>query len=133
MKRLHRLLEVLAASWDEERYFKGVDAQGEQQPKPAQARREGAQGFAVFDPKLMTATLREGRFHAYVFMAFRVEETPTQLAHLCEECPCHRQLLSGMNQYQRQNILQHHYGSGNNRCFMAGKCCLRLSRTGSQM
>ena len=117
------LLPILARSWDEAKYLRGVEhgEAGRGAQAAAQDRADAGRGLTAFDPKVLTKALHSSLFHAYAAMALLLEEVPEQLATEAERCPCHGALTRRLSLYRAKGMFGKHYGSRATTCPMAGK------------
>lgn len=123
LRAVSPLLPILARTWDETKYIRGVDFQNASRPRQAevQARQEDGMGLHNFSPARLSTILRSSLFHAYADMALKLEEIPEALASRCELCPCHGPLLGRLSLHRRQQFLEQHFGEHLGVCPMAGK------------
>jgi hypothetical protein len=126
--KLVPLLNILAQTWDADKYVRGVDLTGaiRQEQHRIQQRQEAHSGMTAFDPKKITETVRSPLFHAYCNMVLLVESVPERLAIDCEACVCHSPLTRNITKYNRALLFAEHYGQGISTCPMAGKMAPEL-------
>ena len=95
LKHLQPLLQALRRAWDEPKYVRGVDLDGNARPAQAaaQARHDQIAGLHAFDPNKMTWIINRSSFHMYTKSMMLIEEIPDMLARAPEACPCHRDLF----------------------------------------
>ena len=128
-RALLKLLGVMVLTWDEQKFNRGVDANGDllrQKQENKQRLQDEGNQLHQFKPSKLTESLKSGKFLVYVHMALALDEVPSELASECELCVCHRALLEGLSLYERQMLMKSHYEEGV--CLMSGRlmpelCC----------
>ena len=85
-----------------------------------QKRQDEISGLSGFDPDKVKEVLRDPKFYHYAFMCIQVETIPPKLAGFGELCPCHAAVVCNMSQYQKEIMMQAHYGEGVRSCPASG-------------
>lgn len=91
------LLPILARAWDEAKYVRGVDEEGQarQGLNQVQQRQSEAVGLRSFELGRLAELLNSSLFQLYAHMVSLIEKVPDALARESEACLCHRELLEG--------------------------------------
>ena len=122
MQKAHRLVPVLAATWNSQKFKAGVGFTGAARPSQAQVqeRQERQAELSRFDPDAVKEVLGDGLFWHYMNLCLRMEEVPPKLAAFGERCPCHGILASRISEYHKAKLMQRFFGAGITACPCAG-------------
>ena len=95
--RLKNVLPIIRSAWDERRYNFGLAADNsERQTAAGDAGNAGGDSnhHSSFDPNLLTQTLRDSFFFAYLDMVLALVSMTEDIAFWAESCSCHEDILS---------------------------------------
>ena len=129
LKNLLRCLPVLAATYDAERFKRGVDFVGLSRPAQvqAQARQEHIEGLSHFDADKVSVALKHNLMHHYVSLCLALEEIPPRVASFGERCPCHSPVTEHIKSVHfKQQFLAQGFGADVLACPAAGMMAAEL-------
>ena len=129
-KRLHSVLPIIKACWNERQYLTGISEYSEEK------------GQSQFSPKSLTAVLAKPFFFAYLDMVLALDSCIEYIGHWTESCPCHSDLTLGdflisstreTYSAKKESKLKNFYNNKTTTCPMRGKmlpelCTLGLSK-----
>ena len=96
----------------------------------ARSRNDTAKQLSEFDPELLEKSLSTGLFHYFINMVFLLDSIPADFAKRYALCPCHGELLKGLDGYKMRLVLEAHYGQGISSCPMGAKTLPELLSNG---
>ena len=108
LSSIQEILWPLSVLWNEDKFLRGVDADGASRPSQfeAEQRQQQKSGITAFDPKAFSSVLRSGRFHVFCKLCLKLEDVPEQVSKLADGCPCHASLFQGLSRRSRDRILR---------------------------
>jgi hypothetical protein len=90
--RLKGVLPILRSTWDERRFLFGIDG-AERNGDEGDETQENLNGRSNFDPSLLTRTLKDSFFFAYLDMILALVSMTEDIAHWAEACSCHEDVI----------------------------------------
>lgn len=90
--RLKGVLPILRSTWDERRFLFGIDG-AERSGDEGDETQENLNGRSNFDPSLLTRTLKDSFFFAYLDMILALVSMTEDIAHWAEACSCHEDVI----------------------------------------